>query len=103
MSETQEKVGADKSDLKVKVKKPSLIKKDKGPIKLDLSKKEENAIQEQTTDEVPVRDEPTISEEVSQENIEKTDEQPAEEVKEEVVIEATEESYSNNVIHKPTE
>lgn len=92
MSETQEKVGADKSDLKVKVKKPSLIKKDKGPIKLDLSKKEENAIQEQTTDEVPVRDEPTISEEVSQENIEKTDEQPAEEVKEEVVIEATEET-----------
>ena len=28
MSETQEKVGADKSDLKVKIKKPSLMKKD---------------------------------------------------------------------------
>tara|TARA_R100001591_G_scaffold14_4_gene62 strand:+ start:3715 stop:4848 length:1134 start_codon:yes stop_codon:yes gene_type:complete len=92
MSETQEKVGADKSDLKVKIKKPSLMKKDKGPIKLDLSKKEENAVQEQTTDEVPVRDEPTISEEVPQENIEKTDEQPTEEIKEEVVIEATEET-----------
>ena len=39
MSETQEKVGADKSDLKVKIKKPSLMKKDKGPIKLDLRKK----------------------------------------------------------------
>ena len=103
MSETQEKVGADKSDLKVKIKKPSLIKKDKGPIKLDLRKKQEDAIQEQTTDEVLVRDEPTVSEEVPQENIEKTDEQPTEEVKEEVIIEAAEEEVKEKTkeIEKP--
>ena len=103
MSETQEKVGADKSDLKVKIKKPSLMKKDKGPIKLDLRKKQEDAIQEQTTDEVLVRDEPTISEEVPQENIEKTDEQPTEEVKEEVIIEAAEEEVKEETkeVEKP--
>ena len=92
MSETKEKVGADKSDLKVKLKKPSFTKKDKGPIKLDLRKKQEDAIQEQTTDEVLVRDEPAVSEEVPQENIEKTNEKPTEEIKEEVVIEAVEET-----------
>ena len=43
-----------------------------GTIKLDLR---QNAVQEQSTDEVPVRDEPAVSEEVPAENLE----QPAEE------------------------
>jgi|TARA_R100000149_G_scaffold65326_1_gene39432 hypothetical protein len=88
---TEEKIGEDKADLKVKLKKPNLMKKDKGPIKVDLTKKQEDAVQEQTTDEVLVRDESTVSEEVPQENVEKTDEQPTEESKEEVIIEAVEE------------
>ena len=40
---------------------------------------------EQTTDEVLVRDEPKVSEEVSKENIEETTEEPTEESKEEEV------------------
>ena len=73
-------------------KKPGRPKKltNKGEtIKVDLSKKEEkveDAVQEQTTDEVLVRDEPKSSEEVSKENIEETTEKPAEESKEEKVI-----------------
>ena len=43
-----------------------------GTIKLDLR---QNAVQEQSTDEVPVRDEPAVSEEVPAENLE----EPAEE------------------------
>ena len=78
-------------DFKIK-KKPGRPKKltNKGEtIKVDLSKKEEkveDAVQEQTTDEVLVRDEPKASEEVSKENIEETTEKPTEESKEEKVI-----------------
>ena len=44
-----------------------------GTIKLDLR---QNAVQEQSTDEVPVRDEPTVSEEVPAENLEQPAEEP---------------------------
>ncbi len=47
-----------------------------GTIKLDLRK---DAVQEQSTDEVPVRNEPAVSEEVPTENLEETTEQPARE------------------------
>ena len=52
---------------------------DDSVIKVDLSKpiQEENANTEQSTDEVPVRDEPESSEEVREENVEATDEKPA--------------------------
>ena len=56
-----------------------------GTIKLDLR---QNAVQEQSTDEVPVRDEPAVSEEVPEQNIEAAVEEPAREeepVQEEVV------------------
>ena len=77
-------------DFKIK-KKPGrprkLTKKDE-TLKVDLSKKEEekkeDAVQEQTTDEVLVRDESPVSEEVSKENIKETTEEPTEEKKEEV-------------------
>ena len=81
----------EEGSLKIK-KKPGRPKKltNKGEtIKVDLSKKEEkveDAVQEQTTDEVLVRDEPKASEEVSKENIEETTEKPTEESKEEKVI-----------------
>jgi len=46
-------------------------------IKVDLTKKpEENAVREQETNEVPVRDEQTPSGEVQEENVEATDEKP---------------------------
>ena len=59
---------------------------DDSVIKVDLTKKpEENAVPEQSTDEVPVRDESEVSEEVLEENVEETDEKPTgEEVSEEV-------------------
>ena len=83
MSKEEVKEGADgvleQGEFKIK-KKPGRPKKltNKGEtIKVDLSKKEEkveDAVQEQTTDEVLVRDEPKASEEVSKENIKETTE-----------------------------
>ena len=68
--------------------------KDDGTIKIDLSKlkkfQEQNeSTEEQSTDEVPVRDEQNTSEEVPEENKEEQVEKPAEqsETKEEVVLE----------------
>ena len=46
---------------------PATSVDDDGTIKVDFSK---NAVQEQSTDEVPVQDEPAVSEEVQAENIE---------------------------------
>jgi hypothetical protein len=68
-------------------------KDDPSVIKVDLTKppvkEEENAVREQSTDEVPVRDEPKASEEVQAENVETTNEQPArEETTEQVQDEA---------------
>ena len=53
---------------------PSTSVDDDGTIKVDFSK---NAVQEQSTDEIPVRDESETSGEVQEENIEETVEQPA--------------------------
>ena len=61
--------------------------KDDGTIVLDMNKinELENAVQEQNTDEVPVRDESGVSEEVREENVEATNEEVAEQsVQEEV-------------------
>ena len=86
----------EEGSFKVK-KKPGRPKKltNKGEtIKVDLSKKEEkveDAVQEQTTDEVLIRDEPKASEEVSKENIEETTEKPTEEEKVIPIQEITEE------------
>ena len=75
-------------DFKIKKKKgrPRKLTSQNETVKVDLNKKEEDAVQEQTTDEVLVRDEPKVSEEVSKENIEETTEKPTEESKEEEVI-----------------
>ncbi len=52
-------------------------KEDDNVIKVDLTKKPEtDAVPEQSTDEVPVRDESETSEEVLEENVETTDEKP---------------------------
>jgi hypothetical protein len=79
-------------DFKIKKKpgRPRKLNKKDETLKVDLSKKEkdkkeENAVQEQTTNEVPVRDESPVSEEVSKENVKETTEKPTEDKKEEVV------------------
>jgi len=87
MSETVKQEG----DFKIKKKpgRPKKLNKKDEPIKVDLSKKEEekkeNAVQEQTTDEVLVRDESPISEEVPKEDVKEATEEPTEEKVEEVV------------------
>jgi hypothetical protein len=93
-------------DFKIKKKpgRPRKLNKKDEPIKVDLSKKEEekkeDAVQEQTTDEVLVRDESPISEEVSKEDVKETTDEPTEE-KEEVVSpiqEITEEEVVEKVV-----
>lgn len=54
--------------------KPTTSVDDDGTIKVDFSK---NAVQEQSADEVPVQDEPAVSEEIQSEDVEETVEQPA--------------------------
>jgi hypothetical protein len=86
----------EEGSFKVKKKpgRPKKLTNNGETIKVDLSKKEEkveDAVQEQTTDEVLVRDEPKVSEEVSKENIEETTEKPTEEEKVIPIQEITEE------------
>lgn len=54
-----------------------------GVWKVDLTKEKTDAVQEQSTDEVPVRDEPAASEEVQKENTEEQVEKPAQQSEEE--------------------
>ena len=92
MSEEVKEEGSFK--IKKKPGRPKKLTKQQETIKVDLSKKEEkieDAVQEQTTDEVLVRDESKVSEEVSKENIEETTEKPTEEEKVIPIQEVTEE------------
>ena len=110
MSEVKEKVKEEGSfKIKKKPGRPKKLNKQEDIIKLDLSKKEENAVEEQTTDEVLVRDEPEVSKEVSKENIEETIEELTEQSqeKEEVITinEITEEKekIKETVLEQATE
>ena len=62
--------------------KPIVSTNDDGDIKLDFRP---DAVQEQSTDEVPVRDESDTSEEVPEQNVEETNAEPAREEQEEEV------------------
>tara|TARA_E500000331_G_scaffold334368_1_gene359485 strand:- start:1538 stop:2707 length:1170 start_codon:yes stop_codon:yes gene_type:complete len=99
-------------EFKVK-KKPGrprkLVSQDE-TIKLDLNKKEEDAVEEQKTDEVSVRNGSEVGEEVPQENNKETIEEPSgeseKEKKEEEVItisEITEEEKEEPVVEQVTE
>ena len=94
MSEEIKEEGSFK--MKKKPGRPRKLNKADEPAKIDLSKKEEevktegNAVEEQATNEVPVRDESGTSEEVSKENVEEAVEKPTEESKEEEVSVITE-------------
>jgi hypothetical protein len=92
MSENKETVvekTTEENVTKVNIKQQS---NDDNIIKVDLTKPpktKEDAVPEQSTDEVPVRDESETSEKVLEENVETTDEKPAgEEVSEQVQDEA---------------
>jgi len=88
---------------KVDLKKQN--KEDDNIVKVDLTKKPEtDAVPEQSTDEVPVRDESETSEKVLEENVETTDEKPTgEEVsdtvqdEQPVIEEVTEEQVEEKV------
>ena len=113
MSEVKEKVKEEGSfKIKKKPGRPKKLNKQEDIIKVDLSKKEEkveDAVEEQTTDEVLVRDESKVSEEVLKENIEETTEKPTEqsEEKEEVItineITEEEEKVEEPIVEKTTE
>ena len=65
----------------------------------EQEQKEENAVQEQSTDEVPVRDEPEASQEVAEEV--RDTKEPTEEKEEEVVLqEITEEESSEETVQE---
>ena len=95
-------------DFKIKKKRGrprKLASQKEEAIKVNLSKKEEeDAVKEQSTDEVSVRDESGTSEEVPQENVEETTEELTEESKkEEKVIpiqEVTEEEPEETVVQE---
>ena len=74
--------------------------KEDGTVVLDMNKLNEieNAVQEQNTDEVPVRDESGASEEVRQENVEATNEEVAEQSIQEEVSNTVE--AANNALEK---
>ena len=87
MEENKENVVEETTqDNVVKVDLKKQTSEDDNVIKVDLTKKPEtDAVPEQSTDEVPVRDESEASEKVLEENVEKTDEKPTgEEVSEEI-------------------
>ena len=84
----KEKVAEKTTDNVTKVDLSAKKETDDSIIKVDLNnppKKEEDAVPEQSTNEVPVRDESKTSEKVLEENVETTDEKPTgEEVSEKV-------------------
>ena len=97
-------VKEEQESLKVKIKKPSLKRPNDQVYKLDLTKKEEDAVQEQTTNEVPVRDESKTSEGVPEQNVEKETENTATESKEEIISpisEVTQDNVAPVVENKP--
>ena len=75
-----------------------------GDFKIKLKKKNE-PVQEQSTDEIPVRDKSDVSKEVSEENKQEEVEKPTEEVKEEEVVleEVKEEDVQQEVVEEKIE
>ena len=108
MSEEVKEEGAFK--VKKKPGRPRKLVSQDETIKVDLNKKEEDAVEEQKTDEVSVRDGSEVSEEVPQENNEETIEEPSGESKEKeeeviTISEITEEEQKTEepVVEQTTE
>ncbi len=81
-------------------KKPVASVLDDGTIKLDYTK---DAVQEQSTDEVPVRDESEVSEGVQEQNVEETDAEPTGESTDENVQDAEETKENESVLVEITD
>ena len=102
MAENVEAKIIDSEELSIQEKEQAAAEKagavfEDGVYKVDLTQKEENAVQEQSTDEVPVRDEPEASQEVAEEV--RDTEEPTEEKEEEVILEeiTEEETTEENI------
>ena len=96
----EEVQGTESTEEQVVEQESPVSYKDDGTIVLDMNKVNEleNAVQEQSTDEVPVRDESGASEEVREENVEATNEEVAEQsIQEEVnnTVEAASNALDN--------
>ena len=102
MSEEVKEEGSFK--VKKKPGRPRKLVSQDETLKVNLDKKEEDAVKEQEANEVPVRDGSEVSEEVPQENVEETTEELTEESKkEEKVIpiqEVTEEEPEETVVQE---
>ncbi len=84
-----------------------IVEQEGGNFKIKLKKKNE-PVQEQSTDEIPVRNESDVSKEVSEENKQEEVEKPTEEVKKEEVVleevkEEEEEVQQEEVVEKKIE
>ena len=108
MSEEVKEEGSFK--VKKKPGRPRKLVSQDETIKVDLNKKEEDAVEEQKTDEVSVRDGSEVSEEVPQKNNEETIEEPSGESKEKeeeviTISEITEEEQQTEepVVEQTTE
>ena len=108
MSEEVKEEGSFK--VKKKPGRPRKLVSQDETLKVNLDKKEEDAVKEQETNEVPVRDGSEVSEEVSQENNEETIEEPTGEGKEKeeeviTISEITEEEQQTEepVVEQTTE
>tara|TARA_R100000231_G_scaffold26155_1_gene23722 strand:- start:9 stop:1178 length:1170 start_codon:yes stop_codon:yes gene_type:complete len=108
MSEEVKEEGSFK--VKKKPGRPRKLVSQDETIKVDLNKKEEDAVEEQETNEVLVRDGSEVSEEVPQENNEETTEEPSGESKEKeeeviTISEITEEEQQTEeqVVEQTTE
>ena len=91
---TEQKETVVNKEEKQEVKRDYVEKTEDGTIKLDLNKLknfQENAVQKQSTDEIPLRDEPKSSEEIQVKNNEKTNEEITGETKKEVESETKKE------------
>ena len=96
----EEVQGTESTEEQVVEQESPVSYKDDGTIVLDMNKVNEleNAVQEQNTDEVPVRDESGASEEVREENVEATNEEVAEQSVQEEVDNTVE--AANNALEK---
>ena len=104
MSEEIKEEGAFK--VKKKPGRPRKLVSQDETLKVNLDKKEEDAVEEQETNEVLVRDGSEASEEVSKENVEEKVEEPTGESKKEeeeviTISEITEEEVEQPVIEQP--
>ena len=84
--------------------KAKMLDNEEGTFKIKLKKKNE-PVQEQSTDEIPVRDESDASKEVSEENKQEETKKPTEEIKEEEVVleEVKEEDAQQEVVEEKIE